>query len=278
MRRAGLRSTSVAGSPNSRLPPLLQGAAVRVGRRGAETPGACRFVCGGEGREDAGCALAHVGAPAGANAACGIGKHVGRSIAEFAAAAAPTGGGGSRRASRGGNARGVSVRVRRRRVRTRRARAGSCRSAGRRECGVRDCEARRSLDRRIRGCRRSTQGAAVRVGRRGAGTPGACRFVGGGEGCEHAGRALVHVGAPAGANAACGIAKHVGRWIAEFAAAAAPTGGGGSRRASRGGNARGVSVRGRRRRARTRRARAGSCRSAGRRECGDRAASPTRRS
>ena len=36
-----------AAPPDSRLPPLLQEAAIRTGRRGAETPG-CRFVSGVE--------------------------------------------------------------------------------------------------------------------------------------------------------------------------------------------------------------------------------------
>ncbi|WP_211207736.1 hypothetical protein, partial [Thauera phenylacetica] len=63
---------------------------------------------------------------------------------------------------------------------------------GRRECGVRDWEARRSLDRRIRGCRRSYRGRRFasgvegrerqgRVGSwaasKGANTPGARWFM-----------------------------------------------------------------------------------------------------
>ena len=131
---------------------------VRAGLRDAATPKASRLAQGVEGWKRFGYAPVHVGAPAGANAARDITTRVGRGIAEFAAAAAPTGGSGSCRASTCGNARSMSVRAGRREVETLRVRVGLCRSAGRRECGARDCEARRSLDRRIRGCRRSYRG------------------------------------------------------------------------------------------------------------------------
>ena len=198
-RRWRLRSASVGGSPDSRLPPLLQGP---------------WFVSGVDGREG----------------------------------------------------RGVEVRLGRRWWETRRARVGSCRSAGRRERGG-DCGAHRSPDRRIRGCRRSYRGrGSCRVSM--GGKAGAWRFVSGVGGGKRVGRALVHVGAPAGAKGV-EIAERIGRRIAGFAAAAAPTG------ACRfvsgvGGEGRGVVVRVGRRGAGSPRVRAGSGRSAGRREGGGR--------
>ena len=89
-------------------------------------------------------------------------------------------------------------------------RAGSCRSAGRREGGVDFPQPRRRPHGHIRGCRRSyIPPRAASISPRVASTSSQS--------------APVHVGAPAGANAASITPNHVAGRAATFAAAAAPT-------------------------------------------------------
>ena len=95
-------------------------------------------------------------------------------------------------------------------------RTGSCRSAGRREGGVDFPQPRRRPHGFIRGCRRSyIPPRAVSI------SPGAAS-TSPGVASTSSQSAPVHVGAPAGANAASITPNHVAGRAATFAAAAAP--------------------------------------------------------